>query len=123
MLNRKELKLHARTSMKNNYWRCVIIAIILIFFITDFTFTKVNIISSTIESINTINNENWQHKQSHVGSMLQGKSNTEIINNFVYGITGKKTTMQKKYEGVIGAFVNNINAAGSITFGVLNTFN
>lgn len=123
MLNRKEIKVHARASMRYNYWRCVIIAIILVFFITDFTFTKVNIISSTIEVINTLNNEKWEHTQNSVGPMFQGKSNTEIINNFIHGITGKTPTMQKKYKGVIGAFVNNINAAGSISFGILNTFN
>lgn len=123
MWDRKELKSHARVSMRYNYWRCVIIAVILLFCIADFTFTKFNIVSSTIDVAKTINNDNWSYKQGFVGLQFKGKSNSEIINNFIHGITGEEPKMQKKYEGVLGSFINNINASGSVLFGILNTFN
>ncbi len=58
---------------------------------------------------------------------LRGNTNSEIVNEFISGITGNKPFKGKfithATQGILGSVVNNVSSSGSYLFGFLNAVN
>lgn len=132
---RKELKNNARKSMRYNYWRCVIVCVILAFLVG--TFETPMAILNRVESVVTFSEEgeqeiingenlitNFASSANHFGFLSNTSAFQQVIDSIAneYNITGIKKP-ETEYKGFIGLFLNNINSSNSVIFGIVNVFN
>lgn len=114
----KQLKERARIPFRHNYWRCIIMCVILSF--TSGLFTNP---ITVIRGIGQMS-EGELLTQSTRG---EEKTNTEILHELLDGIENKyvkgEDQIMKKYEGVIGFFINHIDSSNSIVYGIINALN
>lgn len=108
-MNRAKWKQNAKVSIRKNYWRC---------FVACFIVTL--LIGGTI--MTTIRETNQVHLSNDILNSLDGKSNSDIVNEFISGV--KMTSISiTQTNGVIGNILNNISKSNSFLFGMLNVFN
>ena len=114
MFDRKKLKKEARISVKNNWKNCIIVCILFSLLIGG--------------PLIKINKEfNFDLRINLKDIKLDGKNNSDIVNNFIVGLRGNKpipnTILNGATKGVIGTLINNISMSGSFLFGILNALN
>lgn len=136
MWKRKQLKINAKKCLRHNYWRCVIICLILTFTTGLFgnPFSIIEGIDQRIAfTMEQSGRENVDEDAILPGDvpveirLEQGKSNIQIIRELFRGLESqyvrKSDQVEKEYNGVIGFFVNNINSSDSIIYGIINGIN
>lgn len=116
MLRRRELKIKGRNAFYRNWKSCILICFVFTILIggTIISF-KHNITSPSNVTVN-INIHN-----------LKGDNNSEIVNDFINGITGNEPIdnvfLSNTTKGVLGSISNNVSKTGSFLFGGLNALN
>ena len=135
MWKRKQLKINARKSLRHNYWRCVIICLILTFTTGLFgnPFSVIEGIDQRIAFTMEKNSDDMDGDATLPDDMPAeirldpGKSNIQIVRELFQGpedqYVRKSDQVEKEYNGVIGFFVNNINSSDSIVYGIINGLN
>ena len=136
MWKRKQLKTNAKKCLRHNYWRCVIICLILTF--TTGLFGNPFSVIEGIDQRIAFTMEQNKTDSTDADAILpedmpveirleQGKSNIQIIRELFRGLEDqyvrKSDQVEKEYNGVIGFFVNNINSSDSIVYGIINGIN
>lgn len=103
-MNRHELKKKARASLKQNYWRAVIVAFLAILFINEgYQLVSFNIVNEESAFSNRINN-------------VQIAS--DVLNNFSSYVESASAS-----KGVLAVFANSIASTNSFLLGTLNGIN
>lgn len=136
MWKRKQLKINAKKCLRHNYWRCVIICLILTF-TTGLFGNPFSVIEGIDQRIAFTVKQN-ETDSGDADAILpedmpaeirleRGKSNIQIIGELFRGLEDqyvrKSDQVEKEYNGVIGFFVNNINSSDSIVYGIINGIN
>ena len=109
-MNRRELKQKAKKNFKQNYWKCFWVCFIVLLLTGG---TLIN----TYRDVKEFDSHSIQTLNS-----LEGKSNSEIVNEFVQGVTHAEVSISNN-DGVIGNVVDNVTKSGSFVFGILNALN
>lgn len=136
MWKRKQLKTNAKKCLRHNYWRCVIICLILTF-TTGLFGNPFSVIEGIDQRIAyTLEQNPGESSEEDVIlpedvpveiRLESGKSNIQIIRELFRGMEDqyvrKSDQVDKEYNGVIGFFVNNINSSDSIVYGIINGIN
>lgn len=139
MWSRKKLKESARISFRHNYWRCIIMCVILSFTTGIFT-SPVTVLQEAERRITDIlwADENNVMPDARPVPEVTGedmaqnaregeKSNTDILREMLDGIEKRyvknEDEVVKKYEGAIGFFANHIDSSDSFVYGVINALN
>lgn len=110
---RRNVKKSARQTLKRNYWQCLIVCVILFFFLGDFTQSfQRNIRSGLLEG-------------APAGG-VQTVTNSEIVNSVLNNIIGTATDYTRppiRQNGVLASLFNNVTLSGTFIFGILNSLN
>lgn len=136
MWKRKQLKTNAKKCLRHNYWRCVIICLILTF-TTGLFGNPFSVIEGIDQRIAFTMEQNPVENSDEDAILPEdvpvevrlepGKSNIQIIRELFRGLEDqyvrKSDQVDKEYNGVIGFFVNNINSSDSILYGIINGIN
>ncbi len=119
MLRRKELKKRGLSAFYRNWKSCIIVCFVYAVFI-----------GGTIISINREFDFNYDYKRPLKTlnlSALEGQTNSDIVNEFINGLTGSKPIesefLSNATRGVLGTISNNVSKTGSFLFGLLNAIN
>lgn len=103
---------------RHNYWRCIIMCLILAFASGLFTSPL-----TVIRGIGQVS----EGKVLAQNTRGEEKTNSEILRELLDGIEEKyvksEDQIMKKYEGVIGFFANYIDSSSSIVYGIINALN
>ena len=105
MFSRKDFKKKARTSLKQNYWRAVIVAFLALLLINEgYQFVSLNMGD---ESAKAINNQ---------------ITNFQVLDDILSGFNSYVESSNAS-KGVLAIFANSIASANSFLLGTLNGFN
>lgn len=108
----KQLKKSAKTALKRNYWRAVIVCLVLTFVAGAYSTMAAGEFGTAID---TALNERFP--------IL---FNYNVLSDAVDGMTGKTGELPQflqASEGILASLFNNITKSGSFIFGVLNSLN
>ena len=110
MWYRHKLKQEARHTLRQNYWRILLLCLL---------------VSFLVGSMIILNNIDTQtdFRQVVQTGRLESKSNSQIVNDFLRGDAPPQPTKTNFTQGFFAIIINNIYRAGSFLFGTLNAFN
>ena len=126
MWSTKNIKKQARTSLRQNYWRAVGVCLLALFLMGSLSF---NLLHQRLSVFNADMKEDQQAAQQvPFGSInrFEGKSNSEIVNEFLNGgevQSDEAVLNQHPTRGVLAQFFNNVTESNSFAFGILNALN
>ena len=126
MWSTKNIKKQARTSLRQNYWRAVGVCLLALFLMGSLSF---NLLHQRLSVFNADMKEDQQAAQQvPFGSInrFEGKSNSEIVNEFLNGgevQSDEAFLNQHPTRGVLAQFFNNVTESNSFAFGILNALN
>jgi hypothetical protein len=112
MLRRLEFKKRGKNAFYRNWKSCILICFVFAILVGG---TVISIRNTEVNS--EINVSVWN---------LKGDNNSEIVNDFINGITGKspiESEFLNNTKGVLGTISNNVSKTGSFLFGILNALN
>ncbi|MCI8575892.1 MAG: DUF975 family protein [Bacilli bacterium] len=109
-MQRKVCKTKAKEVIKRNYWRCFLVCFI------------VTILTGGTLLVHLRNNSNVTVQETWPMNAIEGKTNSDIVNEFVHGVS-ESDTFFTQWDGFLGSLVNNVSRSGSFLFGILNAMN
>jgi len=109
-MDRIALKNRAKKSFKENYWRCFIVCFL------------VTLLTGGTILVSVRNQSEILLNESLPLNTIEGKTNSEIVNDFVHGVTQDVIPIENN-AGFLGTILDNVSRSGSFLFGVLNAIN
>lgn len=112
MWQSKELKKKARTALRRNYWRAVIVCLVLTFIAGAYSTMASGKFGVTLNSA--------------MNEPFPILFNYNVLSNTVDGVTGETGELPhflQASEGILASLFNNITKSGSFLFGILNSLN
>ncbi len=132
MWKRSELKKAARGALKRNYWSIVILCTLVAIIMGNFANPVSNLesaLSRTVnqgESITENTDDNSSESQENTlaaNAKTEELSNTDIVDAFLGGVGMENEKAKRWTNGVLSAFADNYEGAGSVLYGIMNTIN
>lgn len=115
MWRRKELKKDARQNLKNNYWRAVIVCLLMAFFVGAYSFSY----TSAGNSGQALTAIRGGYNADTVYALATGVINDNISQDVITEFSSRA----KATRGVVATIFNNTTREGSFIFGVLRSVN
>ena len=109
-MQRKVCKNKAKKVIRKNYWRCFLVCFI------------VTLLTGGTILVQLRNNTNINITEHFPMNAIEGKTNSEIVNEFIHGVSESDTFLPQR-DGFLGNIVNNVSRSGSFLFGILNAIN
>ena len=109
-MQRKVCKKRAKKVIRRNYWHCFLVCFI------------VTILTGGTILVQLRNSTNISETTHFSLNAIEGKTNSDIVNEFVHGVSENDSIFAKR-DGFLGNIVNNVSRSGSFLFGILNATN
>lgn len=109
-MDRKQWKRDAKKNFKRNYWRSFAVCFIVTLLVGGTLLTVVR------------ENRDFTLPETLPLHTIDGKSNSDIVNEFVNGVSNEQFSVRQT-NGVIGSLFDNVSKSGSFVFGILNACN
>lgn len=110
-MNRKLLKKKGKERFKRNYWHVFAVCFVFTLLVGGTTFQGKN------------EKEYVVTKESVTLDNFKGKTNSDIVNDFLNSVNREPIEEGKYHSGVLSGVVNNVSKSGSFLFGILNACN
>ncbi len=119
MWKTKELKRNARAALRANYWRCIIVCLLILALAGGLNFPRPEETMNSLGSLTELSQLNYK-----------ATTHTQIVNEVARGMFGQSLDIwtevgqvSRAQNGALASIFNNATASGSFIFGLLNAVN
>ncbi len=119
MWMRKELKQNARAALRANYWRCIIVSLLILALAGGLNFPRPEETLNSLDTLSELSQLNYK-----------ATTHTQIVNEVANGLFGQSLDIwtevgqvSQAQNGALASIFNNATASGSFIFGLLNALN
>lgn len=109
-MQRKVWKSRGKEAIHRNFWKCFVVCFV------------ITLLTGGTILLQVRDNANMQITESLPMNAIEGKTNSDIVNEFVNGVSEENFVLTEQ-DGVIGNILDNVSRSGSFLFGFLNAIN